>query len=38
MAELRQIGLDESASIQALIGEALDLLARSRGRHPFGDR
>lgn len=36
--DLRQIGLDEGASMQALVGEALDLLARSRGKHPFGER
>jgi len=36
--ELRQIGLDEGATMQALVGEALDLLARSRGKHPFGEK
>ena len=35
---LRQIGLDEGLTIQALVGEALDLLARQRGKHPFGER
>lgn len=36
--ELRQLALDEGSSVQALVGEALDLLARSRGKHPFGER
>ena len=36
--ELHHIALDEGASIQALMGEALDLLARSRSKHPFGER
>lgn len=41
---LHQLALDESASgqprvkIQALLGEAIDLLLRNRGRHPFGER
>lgn len=35
---LHQLALDEGATIQGLVGEALDLLMRSRGRHPFGER
>ena len=35
---LHQLALDESTTIQALLGEALDLLMRSRGKHPFGER
>jgi hypothetical protein len=41
---LHQLALDESepgkprVKIQALLGEALDLLLRSRNRSPFGER
>ena len=41
---LHQIALDESVpgqsrvKIQALIGEAIDMLLRDRGRSPFGER
>ena len=35
---LRQIALDERTTVQALIGEAVDLLMRSRDKHPFGER
>lgn len=35
---LHQLALDEQTTIQALLGEALDLLMRSRGKHPFGER
>lgn len=35
---LHQLALDEGTTIQALLGEALDLLQRSRGKHPFGER
>ena len=35
---LHQLALDEGVSIQALLGEALDHLMRSRGKHPFGER
>jgi hypothetical protein len=41
---LHQLALDESVSgqprikIQALIGEAIDLLLRDRGKSPFGER
>jgi hypothetical protein len=41
---LHQLALDESISgqprvkIQALLGEAIDLLLQDRGKHPFGER
>lgn len=41
---LHQIALDESVAgqprvkIQALIGEAIDMLLRDRGKSPFGER
>ena len=35
---LRQIALDEDSTMQALLGEAIDLLMRERGKHPFGER
>jgi hypothetical protein len=41
---LHQLALDESlpgqprVKIQALIGEALDMLLRDRGKSPFGER
>lgn len=35
---LKQMALDENTSMQALLGEAVDLLMRDRGKHPFGER
>jgi hypothetical protein len=35
---LHQLSLDEGTTIQGLLGEALDLLMRSRDKHPFGQR
>lgn len=36
---LHQMVLDgEAPSIQALLGESIDLLMKSKGRHPFGER
>jgi len=35
---LRQMALDEDTTMQALLGEAVDLLMRARGKHPFGER
>lgn len=36
---LHQMVLDgEAPSVQALLGEGIDLLLRSKGRHPFGER
>jgi hypothetical protein len=36
--EIRQLALAEGVTMQALMGEAFDLLMRSRGKHPFGER
>ena len=33
--QLKTIGLDENRSVQALLGEALNLLFQSRGRPPI---
>jgi len=35
---LRQLALDEDTTMQSLLGEAIDLLMRDRGKHPFGER
>jgi hypothetical protein len=35
---LRQMALDEDRTMQSLLGEAIDLLMRDRGKHPFGER
>jgi hypothetical protein len=35
---LRQMALDEDSTMQSLLGEAIDLLLRNRGKHPFGER
>lgn len=35
---LRQLALDEDTTMQALLGEAVDLLMRHRGKHPLGER
>jgi antitoxin-like ribbon-helix-helix protein len=35
---LHQLVIDENSSVQALLGEAIDLLMRERGKHPFGER
>ena len=35
---LRQMALDEDTTMQALLGEAVDLLMRARGKHPLGER
>jgi len=32
------MALEEETSMQALLGEAIDLLMRERGKHPFGER
>lgn len=32
------LAVEEDSSVQALLGEALDLLLRSRGKHIFGER
>ena len=35
---LHRMALDENSSIQALLGEAIDLLLQNRGKHPLGER
>ena len=35
---LHLLALEEDTTIQALLGEALDHLMRSRDKHPFGER
>jgi hypothetical protein len=35
---LRLMAVEEDTSMQALLGEAIDLLMRDRGKHPFGER
>jgi hypothetical protein len=35
---MRMLALDERTSVQALLGEAIDLLMRDRGKHPFGEK
>ena len=32
------MAIEEGTSVQALMGEAFDLLMRARGKHPFGER
>lgn len=32
------MALEENTTLQALLGEAIDLLMRERGKHPFGER
>jgi hypothetical protein len=35
---MRMLALEEGSSVQALLGEAIDLLMRDRGKHPFGEK
>lgn len=35
---LKRLAADETTSVQALMGEAFDLLFRARNMHPFGER
>jgi hypothetical protein len=35
---LNKMAVDENSSVQALLGEGIDLLMRERGKHPFGER
>jgi hypothetical protein len=35
---LRVMAIEENTTVQALVGESLDLLMRARGKHPFGER
>lgn len=36
--ELKKIALEEDTTAQALLGEAIDLLFRDRGKHPMNER
>lgn len=36
--QFRVMAIEENTTMQALIGEALDLLMRARGKHPFGEK
>ena len=36
--QFRILAVEEDTTVQALIGEALDMLLRARGKHPFGER
>jgi hypothetical protein len=36
--QLRVMAIEENTTMQALVGEALDLLMRARGKHSFGER
>ncbi len=35
---LNIMAIEESTTVQSLMGEAFDLLMRARGKHPFGER
>jgi hypothetical protein len=35
---LNVIAVEENTTVQALLGEAIDMLIRSRGGHPYGER
>jgi hypothetical protein len=35
---LNIMAIEEGKTVQALMGEAFDLLMRARGKHPFGER
>lgn len=36
--QFRMLAIEENTTVQSLIGEALDMLLRARGKHPFGER
>lgn len=36
--QLRVMAIEDNTTMQALVGEALDLLMRAKGKHPFGER
>jgi hypothetical protein len=36
--ELGRMRIDEDTTLQALLGEAIDLLMENRGKHRFGER
>lgn len=35
---IRALALEEDTTVQALVGEGLDMVLRNRGKHPFGER
>lgn len=35
---MRMLSIAEKTTVQALLGEAIDLLMRAKGKHPFGER
>jgi hypothetical protein len=35
---LNHMAIDEGITLKALLGEAIDMLMRARGKHPFGER
>lgn len=35
---VKVLAAEQSATVQALVGEALDDLLRKHGKHPFGER
>ncbi len=35
---LKRVALDEETTVQALVGEAIDMLIMHRGKKPFGPR
>ncbi|WP_296743833.1 ribbon-helix-helix domain-containing protein [Mesorhizobium sp.] len=35
---LNMLAAEEGTTVQALLGEAIDLLMRQHGKHPFGER
>ena len=35
---LNIMAIEEGTTVQAVMGEAFDLLMRARGKHPFGER
>lgn len=36
--QIKGLAASEGTTVQGLLGEAIDLLMRDRGRHPFGER
>jgi hypothetical protein len=36
--QLRMLAAEEGSTVQALVGEAIDLLLQARGKHTFGER
>jgi hypothetical protein len=35
---LNMLAAEQGTTLQALLGEAIDLLMRQHGKHPFGER